>query len=171
MRETALTAANAQIQRIVDFLATIGLKLRAGTISESTFLPGILIRDGTIIFDESRLKYPGDLLHEAGHLAIVTPDKRSSMDALAGISAGEEMAAIAWSWAALRHLGIPPSDVFHPDGYNGSSDSLIRAFSDNVGPGVPYLAWIGLCSDPGAGPEAVSELPLFPTMTRWLRES
>jgi hypothetical protein len=36
---------------------------------------------------------------------------------------GEEMAAIAWSYAACVHLGLEPTVVFHSDGYKGGSES------------------------------------------------
>lgn len=166
------TMADDLTQRIVNFLITVGLEVRAERIEESTFLPGIQIQHGVLIVDESRLKYPGDLLHEAGHLAIVGPEKRRRMGSDAGIKMHEEMAAIAWSWAALTHLRIAPSVVFHADGYKGGSQSLIDAFSNRCGPGIPILARMGLCSDPNAGVDAIhNNLPEFPTMTRWLCQS
>ena len=55
---------------IVNFLVDIGLGVRSGRISGQTFLPGIMIEQGTLRIDEAQLKYPGDLLHEAGHLAL-----------------------------------------------------------------------------------------------------
>ena len=82
--------ADAVTQRIVRFLVEIGLEVRAETIEEETFLPGILIQDGVILVDEARLTHPGDLLHEAGHLATVTPKKRRRMGAYAGIKAHED---------------------------------------------------------------------------------
>lgn len=66
-----------------------------------------------------------------------------------------------------------PSVVFHADGYRGESASLVEALRDGRGPGIPCLAWFGMCSDPNADPssraEVASDLPPFPTLTRWLR--
>ena len=44
---------------------------------------------------EEETAYPGDMLHEAGHLAVVPPERRLEMDKHAGDDGGEEMAAIA----------------------------------------------------------------------------
>ena len=159
-------------QRIVDFLITVGLEVRAETLLEPTFMPGIQIQNGALVVDESRLEHPGDLLHEAGHLAVVSPEKRRRMGADAGVKVHEEMAAIAWSWAALTHLRLPPDVVFHSSGYKGGSESLIDAFTNNCGPGIPILAWLGMCSDPHAGANAIqNDLMDFPTMTTWLCRS
>jgi len=61
---------NAVTRRIADFLADIGIKVASVSISRKTFLPGILVESGRILVDETQLTYPGDLLHEAGHLAV-----------------------------------------------------------------------------------------------------
>ena len=162
---------NELTQRIINFLVEIGLEVRTAKIEVETFLPGILIQDGGLTVDESLLKYPGDLLHEAGHLAIVTPARRQRLGTDVGIKVHEEIVAIAWSWAALHHLELPGDVVFHEHGYDGGSTNLIAAFLDNRGPGISYLAWLGMCSDPNAGTEARTELPPFPSMTHWLRQS
>ena len=159
-------------QCIVDFLISIGLEVRAEKIEGSTFMSGIHIQNGVLIVDESRLKYPGDLLHEAGHLAVVRPEKRRRMGTDAGTKIHEELGAIAWSWAALTHLRLAPNVVFHANGYKGESQSLIDALSNNCGPGIPILAWLGMCSDPHAGQEAIrNHLAAFPTMTTWLAQN
>jgi hypothetical protein len=62
---------------IVNFLIHIGLEVRSSEIGERTFLPGIMIERGTLRIDKAKLKYPGDLLHEAGHLALMSPGRRS----------------------------------------------------------------------------------------------
>src|SRR4051812_24975683 len=98
----------ATTQKIVSFLREIGLKVETGTLEEPTFLPGLEMRYGTLIVDEAKLKYPGDLLHEAGHLAVKRAEARQAASGSANIEDYEEMAAIAWSYAALLHLGLEP---------------------------------------------------------------
>ena len=39
-----------------------------------------------------------------------------------------KLAAIAWSYAAVVHLGVDPSIVFHSEGYRGWSRSLLDNF-------------------------------------------
>jgi hypothetical protein len=143
--------------RIAGFLDSIGLPVRAAAVPERTFLPGLHIHHGTLLVDESRLLYPGDLLHEAGHLAVMEPERRPSLAGDVGDSGGEEMAAIAWSYAAAMHLGIPPEVVFHEDGYRGGAANLVENFTLGRPIGLPYLKWIGLAGDD------------YPTMRRWLR--
>jgi hypothetical protein len=145
--------------RMVDFLNTIGLPVASGEIAEATLLPGIAVRNGALIMDESRLLYPGDLLHEAGHLAVLPPSQRARVDGHSGDSGGDEMAAIAWSWAAAKHLGLDSSVVFHDSGYRGGAQSLRENFEGGRTMGVPMLEFMGLTTS--------AEYPL---MRYWLRD-
>ncbi|MBS1855288.1 MAG: hypothetical protein JST11_07980 [Acidobacteria bacterium] len=149
---------NPLTARIAAFLESIGLPVRAAAVPERTFLPGLHIAGGTLLVDESHLIYPGDILHEAGHLAVMTPAQRASLEGDVGDNGGEEMAAIAWSYAAAVHLGIPPEVVFHEAGYRGGAANLIENFAQGRSIGLPYLKWIGLAGDD------------YPSMRRWLRE-
>ncbi|MGB7019857.1 MAG: hypothetical protein WBD80_11725, partial [Xanthobacteraceae bacterium] len=58
-------------------MRSIGIEVRAATLIEPTFLPGLDIRHGAILADEARLTYPGDILHEAGHIAVAV--RRNAM--------------------------------------------------------------------------------------------
>jgi len=149
---------NPVTNQIAIFLNGIGLRVGAGQIPDRTILPGIHVAHGGLIVDESRLAYPGDLLHEAGHLAVNPAARRNSLEGDTGESGGEEMAAIAWSYAASVHLGLSPDVVFHAAGYRGGSQTIIENFSAGRYFGVPFLKWIGLTGD------------AFPEMIRWLRE-
>ena len=66
-------------RRIVAFLTGIGLSVRRAEIVAPTILPGILVEHGALLFDPARLRFPCDLLHEAGHLAVVPPERRAVM--------------------------------------------------------------------------------------------
>ncbi len=116
-------------EQIISFLIEIGLEVRRGEIQQTTFLPGIAMDCGALIVDESKLLYPGDLLHEAGHLAVIPAERRKQKRNYVGKKAAEEMMAIAWSYAALVHLGLEPNVVFHADGYRGGSQALIENFT------------------------------------------
>ena len=110
---------NPVVRQIADFLLSIGLPIRAATLSVPTFLPGILIDHGALVVDEAQLHYPGDLLHEAGHLAVAAPSRRQLFYNNVGSDGGDEIAAIAWSYAAALAIGLDPAVVFHADGYRG----------------------------------------------------
>ena len=72
------------LQTIVDFLTSIGIRVRTGSVPADAFLPGLRIVDGGLIFDPAALRWPGDLLHEAGHIATVPSALRPILnDALA----------------------------------------------------------------------------------------
>lgn len=153
---------------IVAFIESVGIPVAFSPLDAPTFLPGVRIERGTLRVDPDRLAHPGDLLHEAGHLAVVAPEVRATLDGDVGAGGpGEEMAAIAWSWAALTHLGLAPDVVFHPDGYHGTSDSIVENFRAGRYFGVPLLQWMELTH----GPERAADLGAapFPAMQRWLR--
>lgn len=157
--------------RIADFLVDIGLNVRPMTLEESTFLPGIKIDRGSLRVDESRLLHPGDLLHEAGHLAVAEPGRRQvisgKIDPDEGQRGGEEMAAIAWSYAAAVYLGLDPSIVFHRDGYKGDSAALLEIFTNGRYVGVPLLQWMDMTADDDHARQAGVEP--YPNMIAWLR--
>lgn len=146
------------MQQILDFLAHIGIAAREATITGETFLPGIRVERGSILYDSSRMTYPGDLLHEAAHIAFAPASERESMSDEVGTGPGEEMAAIAWSYAAAIHLNLDPAIVFHDGGYKGSSRALIENFAQRRYIGVPLLQWAEMTT-----------YETFPAMTSWLR--
>jgi hypothetical protein len=153
--------------QIIDWLRTIGLTVRLAPLPPDTFLPGVTLEPGGIIVDPDRLIFPGDLLHEAGHLATMLPANRASTGSNAGSDMGDEIAAQTWSYAAAIHLGLPPETVFHPTGYHDSATRLIEIYRDGKA-GVPLLQWMGLTLDPTHA--AAQSLPPYPNMLRWLRQ-
>ncbi len=154
------------LDTIMGFLLKIGLQIRKTELNQQTFLPGISIDHGTILIDESKLLYPGDLLHEAGHLAVICSEKRGRIQDNIGNKASEEMMAIAWSYAALIHLGLEPSILFHNGGYRGWSEALIDNFTNGRYIGVPMLQWLGLTADEQRA-KAIGIKP-YPNMIKWL---
>ena len=151
---------------ILDWIQQIGLTVRLASLGADTFLPGVTLEPGGLIVDPERLLYPGDLLHEAGHLATMVPAQRASTGSNAGSDMGYEIAAQTWSYAAAVHLGLPPEIVFHATGYRGAAKSLIEVYRDGK-VGVPLLQWMGLTLDPTRA--AAISIPPYPHMIRWLR--
>lgn len=160
--------SNPLTRQITEFIADIGIPVQSGEVSDHVILPGILIDKGTLVVDETKLKYPGDLLHEAGHLAVMPGTQRNILHNDVSKNAGDELAALAWSWAALVHLNLAPEVVFHPNGYKGDSDWLIDIFSNGGNIGVPLLQWMGLTAEPDKAEKLGWKA--FPQMQRWLRE-
>src|SRR5437763_16447249 len=100
--------------RIVTFLNSIGVGIRLGPVDVPTAFPGVLIQRGTLVVDEQKLLSPGDVLHEAAHIALAPPERRRTDFAfLHDAVGGEEITTIAWCWAALLSLDLRPEAVFH----------------------------------------------------------
>lgn len=156
---------------ITGFLKDIGITVIEGPVSANSFLPGVCIVNGTIVHDIAALRWPGDLLHEAGHIATMPSALRHLLnDALQeSVSAPHagEVEATAWAYAAIVHLGLSPSVLFHEEGYDGRSESLILTYTNGVYPGCFGLAQAGMTLL-GAEADSAAIAP-YPNMTRWLR--
>lgn len=163
---------NFSLLAIQRFLEEIGIEVIFTSLTEDTFLPGLKIDRGKLLVDKSRLLYVGDLLHEAGHIALLEPGERLLRSGdLTGQENQEaiEMAVIAWSFAASLEAGIDPAVVFHNNGYHGGGKNILENFKDGRYFGVPILEWLGLTDRPSAtGPE---ECFVYPKMRRWLRNA
>ncbi len=155
------------VARIAEFLTQVGLAVRPGAVAEGAVLPGIDVEKGALVVDEARLLYPGDILHEAGHLAVARPDRRGALDHNVGDDAAEEMMAIAWSYAAALAAGIDPALVFHEHGYKGGGPHILEHFQEGRFFGVPMLEWVGMTHDRKQA--ARLGRPVFPAMERWIR--
>jgi hypothetical protein len=159
------------LQRILAFLDQIGIAVHDTELSDDTFLPGLTLGPDCIYVDYQRLKYPGDLLHEAGHLCVTTPEQRRNIGTerleLPWPTDGEEIAAVLWSYAAALHVGLEPEVVFHPHGYKNESEWIVRNFREGNYIGLPFLEWAGLALGPQRA-ETEGKLP-FPFMINWKR--
>lgn len=156
-----------QLQRICSFIEDIGIPIKEGEANDQTFLPGIEIVNGGIVYNNEKLLYPGDLLHEAGHISLVPaefrPKTSGNMKDLDFSTDGEEIGVLLWTYAACLHIGLPPEVVFHPYGYKGQSEWLIEQFTAKQYIGLPLLQWMELC-------HRADKEPGFPLMQKWLRD-
>jgi hypothetical protein len=166
------TGDAAAVDRIIGFLRGIGIDVVETALPDESFLPGVLIRAGTLVVDRARLRWPGDLLHEAGHIAVTPSTLRPALDAALETEAqaphAGEAEATAWAFAALVHLGLDPALLFHDGGYGGHAAGLRMSFEVGVYPGAFGLAQAGLARI-GDDARAAGVAP-YPSMRRWLRE-
>lgn len=149
-------------EKCILFLNSINIPTVFRKFDADSFLPGLLIEKGMIVIDKDALQHPGDILHEAGHLAVVPAADRNR---LTHQSIGkrkdreaEEMMAIAWSYAVCIHLLIDPYFVFHTEGYKDGSQFITESCSRNDYFGLPLLQSIGLTTDS------------YPDMIKWMRD-
>lgn len=152
----------ALVEKLLAFVREIGLAVQEAPIQQTSFLPGLLLHQGRLVVDRPRLLYPGDILHEAGHLAVTAAAERPAMSGNITENhpekEGEELAVLAWTYAACRHLHLPAATVFHPAGYKAQSEWLVAQYETGHYLGLPLLAWMGLTTTAD-----------FPRMHRWLR--
>jgi hypothetical protein len=155
----------------VEFLNGIGIETTYRKISSKSFLPGLLINNGMIIIDKELLEHPGDILHEAGHIAVVPANDRARLSERNIPTRKdrelEEIMAIAWSYAACFHLLIDPSFVFHEKGYRGGRDYITESCRLKSYPGLAMLERIGLTVTEKNARRL--NVPSYPQMTKWLR--
>ncbi len=149
--------------RIVAFVRAIGIPVMEGTVAADSFLPAVTVIGGGVLVDRARLKWPGDILHEAGHLAVLEPAGRSGE---VPDDSALELAAMAWSYAAAVELGIDPAVVFHEGGYHGGGPGLAQNYAMGLYIGLPELIAAGMTHSPHSAPEGA---PVYPAMARWLR--
>jgi hypothetical protein len=161
----------AELQKILSFLKEIGIRTIEKELDDSTFLPGLALGADCLFVDFSKLKYPGDILHEAGHLAVTPSGERKNIgtEAMAADwpTQGDEIGAMLWSFAAAHYLRLPFEFVFHPNGYKGNSDWLIDSYKNGNYIGLPFLEWAGLAL--GKERAAQENKEAFPVMKQWLR--
>ena len=160
--------AAATLPRIIEFIRSIGIEVREAPMHRRTLVAGIDLDGGGLVIERERLCMPADLLHEAAHIALTPASHRHLVDGTMDGTAAEEIAAIAWTWAAARFLGLDEEDVFHQEVISGNGPTLLENFRDGRFVGVPMLQYLGLANDEkhatkrGTAP--------YPHMLRWLRD-
>jgi hypothetical protein len=160
------------LDRILAFLDEIRLPVAEGPVPQNSFLPGVRIAGGIVVYDRAALRWPGDLLHEAGHIAVTPSRLRAALNdglgPMPSIEHAGEAEATAWAFAAVAHLCLHPSVLFHEGGYGGHSEGLIRAFEHGVYPGAHGLAQAGMTAI-GEQARRAGVAP-YPQMLHWLRD-
>jgi hypothetical protein len=143
-------------RKAFEFVKSIGLPITVASAEAvaKAFTPHILIRDGEMLVDLDNV-FPGDILHEAAHVAITPPKFRAlcngglkavfkamrdfAMENPTGlhtypenalvraIMQCDEQEAIAWQYAAAREIELPDEWLFPEGSFEGHGDDhLIR---------------------------------------------
>ncbi|HEY6803664.1 MAG TPA: hypothetical protein VI306_08805 [Pyrinomonadaceae bacterium] len=153
------------VNQLADFVRSTGIDVQPSKITWKTQFPGLDIRAGAVLVDESQLIHPGNILHEAGHIAVHDPEKRKNLKFQPG--RGEELSALAWSYAATVHLKLDMELVFYPGSFHGWSTALVENFKEERYVGIPLLQRFGMSYEPRLA--AVHGVAPYPHMVRWIR--
>lgn len=153
------------VAQLANFVRSIGIEVLACSIDWKTQFPGLDVQGGAVLVDENQLIHPGNILHEAGHLAVHDPARRQ--DPKFSPSRGEELSALAWSYAAVVDLGLKSDLVFYPGSFHGWDLALIENFAEGRYVGLPLMHRYGMTAEPRLAP-ALGVQP-YPHMLRWLR--
>jgi hypothetical protein len=153
------------VTQLADFVTLVGIEVHPCSIDWKTQFPGLDIRSGAVLVDESQLIHPGNILHEAGHIAVHDPARRK--ESKFSPSKGEELGALAWSYAAVVHLDHKSELVFYPGSFHGWDIALNENFAEGRYVGVPLLHRYGMAVEPRLAPGLGVEP--YPHMLRWLR--
>lgn len=163
---------NPLTEKISNFLNEIGIEVIPARLGDECFLPGIVVENGRLLVDEEKLEYPGDLLHEAGHLALAPSEIRPNLSGeviIPDVNMNTmEIQVTAWAYAATVYLGLEPQILFHQGGYKGRSESLIFTYSMGVYPGANGLENFGLTAF-GENAQKL-EIEPYPNMLKWVRD-
>lgn len=166
------------------FLNSIGIRTVRGNVPATSFLPGVKIHRGTLFYNHKAIA--ADILHEGAHIAIVPLKYRlfctGNMDKAvqrmwkAAMKAGEievqpetptfrhliqasESEAIAWGWAAGKHIGLRDEEIItnDPTHFNGEGPEIRDCLRANSHFGINGLRAAGM----------VESVKTFPALTRW----
>lgn len=176
--------------RATEFLSTIGIQW-AWTDHAKGFLDDVEIRDGGLLIKRDALV--SNVLHEAGHLALVPGEYRhlatgglsvalKTMDASTDFSDPDSAAArasiqcsdpevTAWAYAAGVHLGLDPTIIIK-DGQYDNEGALIRlSLGMNAYAGINGLSHAGLCAVKAGAYAEARGLPAYPKLKFWVQPS
>jgi len=152
------------VAKLATFVQSVGIEVKPCKIDWPTLFPGLDIKCGAVLVDETQLIHPGNILHEAGHVAVHDPSCRADPQFKPG--RGEELSALAWSYAAVIHLGLRAELIFYPGSYQGWDETLIESFAAGRYTGVPLLQRYGMTVEPRLATNGIAP---YPHMLRWVR--
>lgn len=191
-REIATPAASENpsedLQKTVRFLTEIGLECEFEP-GATGFLTKVRIESGTLFIDPAAL--PADVLHEAGHLAVLPGRFRPLAgrdigtvqkmmyeqvdfsdpdhgEARAAMQSGDPEAT-AWAWAAGKHIGLDPKKIIEGASYGGDGDSIRFMLQANRYIGINGLSAAKFCVTPPGRLGPMMKLPTYPTLAMWLQ--
>jgi hypothetical protein len=196
-RNSSDPAVNAERQRwsqvCVSFVRNVvGLRVDEVSVPADTVLPHVRIHEGGLLVDVARC-YPGDVLHEAGHIAIMPgafrPLANGDLKAVGkamrkhledhpeGLATHPEdpvcraliqvsdPEVTAWQYAAAVAVGLPMQWLFPPGTYGDEGPDILRS--------LQHSAYVGINGLQAAHWTVIRanphrKLPVYPQLAHWL---
>lgn len=175
--------------KAIDFVLGIGIPVKVSdrTNALDTFLPHIRIEYGELVVSPRRA-FPGDILHEAGHIALLPrrlriyalddlqqalqmgseilrqPDCSAYTQAAIRLSASDA-AVTAWQFAAHKKIGLPKALLFPLQSYGGQENLIYVSLDHNNYVGINELTKAGLTMH---SEQMNLGAPVFPQLKSWL---
>lgn len=172
---------DVEIEKSCLFLSRIGIQLSFTCETPASFVPGVWINNEQIYCNCEQLRCVGDLLHEAGHLAVTPQEMRArwlpggfDFHGIEDLSPllkdgtenplshrlinGDEQAAITWSYAAAIEIGIDVYDMHLDTDFDGEWEPTVLSLQLKCHAGVNNLQRIKMTTK-----------QIFPKMLRWLQ--
>ena len=178
--------------KTVDFLNKIGLNTvfeNNNSVFNKTFIKNVSIIDGTL-FINKKTKI-SDLLHEAGHLAVLHPDYRklinNNLTSILQKMATEidtakqenekygyceEVCATAWAGAVGFYLKLKDNDIINKKQYQNGGADILCSLKNNCYIGIKQLQYAGFCVqyEPAKRLTQFADLPVYPQLKKWLQD-
>lgn len=191
-KNDCLATRKAMLAKVVAWLEEIGLPVeRAEVGAPGTFIHGIEIKNGGLrVADDA---FPGDVLHEAGHLCLLPSQFRSLADGslTAALKAlmqylrenpeglfsypedplcrtalqYSDPEVTAWQYAAALHLELPEDWIFPQGSYLPEGhESILQRLKSNAYAGINGLQAMGWTALSSFSPAR----PKYPLLNKWV---
>ena len=174
-------------EKVVSFLNDIGIPTSIVPYAKG-FIDEVEIQDGQLLVTQNGKA--SNILHEAGHLAIVPSRFRSylngnishgitrafnEIESFEGYAESSEyrkllqtgdVEATAWAWAAGKYLNLPEDEIIRDSEYGGTGDEVRLCLSMRAYAGINGLANADFCNIR----IRVPDMPVYPNLAFWLQK-
>lgn len=169
---------------VINFLNSIGIKCHIVENVKNSFLKAILIKDGELYL--TKKCNISDILHEAGHLAILPPLYRKQANGDLKVLLKkmykeidttlpenekymycEDNEATAWAFSCGTYLKLPHSQIILKKQYQNTGKDVLFGLRHNSHFGIHGLARAGWCSVKKI--HTTVDKPLYPNLNKWLQ--
>lgn len=181
-----MSAKHLIITHIVNVLNKIGIQCIIGE-ANNCFVDGVQIKNGCLIVNIYRCSI-SNLLHEAGHLAVLPKEYRKQASGDLGdvlrkmyreidcskeenrrYMQCEDAEATAWAYAFGRRCVVPFDLIIDDEQYDGTGRDVLESLALGSGLGVNGLSRMGWCASSIIHSKA-SGLPMYPNLVKWIND-